>query len=85
VHFTFHGCPLFGDDLYGDSSPLIGRHALHAAVASFPHPKTGEIITVRAPLPTDMRNLIENLLGDKASAVFEEIEKNGFEKAVENI
>jgi len=74
VHFTFHGCPLFGDDLYGDSSPLIGRHALHAAVASFPHPKTGEIITVRAPLPTDMRNLIENLLGDKASAVFEEIE-----------
>ncbi len=74
VHFTAHGCPLFGDDLYGTPSALIARHALHAAVTVFPHPKTGENLTVRAPLPEDMLTLIRNLLGDKAPAVFEEIE-----------
>ncbi len=75
VHFTAQGCPLVGDDLYGAPSDLIARHALHAAVTAFPHPSTEERVTVRAPLPDDMRGLIEAIFADEADAVFEEIEK----------
>jgi len=75
VHFTSLGCPLVGDDLYGTPSPLIGRHALHAAVTAFPHPESGATVIVRAPLPADMRQLILHLFGTDADAVFEEIEK----------
>ncbi len=31
------------------------RHALHARSIAFPHPDTGQILRVRAPLPADMR------------------------------
>ena len=58
VHASDAGHPLTGDDLYGTLSPLIGRQALHCAATVFPHPKTGETVTVRAPLPDDMKNLI---------------------------
>ena len=75
VHFTAKGCPLVGDDLYGAPSPYITRHALHAAASSFPHPKSGEEITVRAPLPDDMQKLITVLFGDRAAEIFEETEK----------
>ncbi len=74
VHFTSLGCPLVGDDLYGCASPHIGRHALHAAVTSFPHPTSGEEMILRAPLPEDMRRLICDLCGERAPDVFEEIE-----------
>lgn len=30
VHFSHIGCPILGDDLYGEASLLIDRHALHA-------------------------------------------------------
>jgi RluA family pseudouridine synthase len=33
--------------------PLIGRPALHAARVTFPHPATGQTLTVEAPLPKD--------------------------------
>ncbi|MBQ8746941.1 MAG: RluA family pseudouridine synthase [Clostridia bacterium] len=75
VHFTAHGCPLVGDDLYGAPSEWIARHALHAAVTVFPHPSTGEVVTVRAPLPDDMRALITALFASDADAVFAEVEK----------
>lgn len=32
-----------------------GRHLLHAARISFPHPETGEIMTFEAPVPDDMK------------------------------
>ncbi len=75
VHFTSHGCPLVGDDLYGAPSSLIARHALHAVATVFPHPSSGEIVTVRAPLPEDMRQLIQTVFGADADTVFEEVEK----------
>ncbi len=59
VHFASIGHPITGDDLYGTPSPLIGRHALHAHTLGFPHPKTGERITLTAPLPPDLCRLVE--------------------------
>ncbi|MBQ8415968.1 MAG: RluA family pseudouridine synthase [Clostridia bacterium] len=58
VHFAALGHPITGDDLYGTPSPLIGRHALHAFRLSFPHPASGERLTLTAPLPEDMKKLI---------------------------
>lgn len=34
------------------------RHALHARSIAFPHPRTGQILRVRAPLPPDMRAIV---------------------------
>ncbi len=41
VHFSHLGHPILGDDVYGEPSPLIGRHALHALSLSFPLPFYG--------------------------------------------
>lgn len=60
VHFAHIGHPIVGDDLYGESSELIARQALHAYSLSFPHPVTGERMRIKAPLPKDMSELIEN-------------------------
>lgn len=38
VHFAHIGHPILGDDIYGEPSPLIGRHALHALSISVPLP-----------------------------------------------
>ena len=51
------GYPITGDDLYGIPSPLIGRHALHAYALRFPHPVSGEYITVIAPPANDFLQL----------------------------
>ena len=61
VHFAHLGHPITGDDLYGTISPLIPRHALHAFTLRFPHPASGEKMTVSAPLPNDFFNLTELL------------------------
>ncbi len=57
VHFSSVGCPITGDSLYGNGSPFILRHALHSYRTTFPHPATGETVTVTAPLPGDILNL----------------------------
>lgn len=38
VHFSHLGYPILGDDLYGEESPRINRHALHALSISVPMP-----------------------------------------------
>ena len=38
VHFSHLGYPILGDDIYGEGSPWIGRHALHALSLSVPMP-----------------------------------------------
>lgn len=57
VHFAHLGTPILGDDLYGDGNVALGmkRHALHALALTFPHPATMVPMTLRAPLPADMR------------------------------
>ncbi len=61
VHFSHLGAPIVGDELYGNESPHISRHALHAASLSFPHPETKEKIELVSPLHDDMRSLINTL------------------------
>jgi 23S rRNA pseudouridine1911/1915/1917 synthase len=40
---------------------LIGRQALHAFRLRFRHPRAGEWMEVEAPLPPDMRRVLEAL------------------------
>lgn len=60
VHMAAIGHPLAGDWLYGTEDHwLISRPALHAAFISVQHPVTGELIELSAPLPADMKRLME--------------------------
>ena len=59
VHFAHIGSPILGDDLYGKESREISRHALHAVALSFPHPSTGNILTLKAPIPDDMETVMK--------------------------
>ena len=63
VHVSHMGCPIYGDSLYGieGDEGLINRQALHAYRLAFPHPRTGEILTLETTLPEDMENLIKAL------------------------
>ena len=63
VHFAGLGAPILGDDMYGDSSTLIGRHALHSAALCFPDFK-GEDIRVLSEPPEDMKNAISRIFGE---------------------
>jgi 23S rRNA pseudouridine1911/1915/1917 synthase len=64
--------PILADSLYG-SVPAeadlagvalrLGRQALHAAVLSFVHPKTGDRLRFEAPLPGDMSQALAELRG----------------------
>ena len=65
VHFASLGCSITGDDLYGEPSPYIDRHALHAAEISFPHPETKENMSFSAPLHDDMDLLVKKLFCNK--------------------
>lgn len=55
VHFKYIGTPLLGDGLYGSPSPLIERHALHAAVLEFPY--RGSTLRLTAPPPGNLLSL----------------------------
>ena len=59
VHFAYKGNSILGDTLYGVETPLINRQALHAWRLSFVHPISKEQIMIEAPLPTDMKNVLE--------------------------
>lgn len=61
AHFAHMGHPILGDDIYGSSSPLMARQALHAGHLSFVHPVTKLPLTFTCPLPTDMSELIQGL------------------------
>jgi 23S rRNA pseudouridine1911/1915/1917 synthase len=51
VHLSDIGCPIVGDRKYGASTDYIRRIRLHAFSLSFPHPVSGEMITVNSPMP----------------------------------
>lgn len=61
AHLASIGHPLLGDDLYGGQQNLITRQALHSAELSFFHPLLQRQISVRSPLPHDMRQVLRNL------------------------
>lgn len=58
VHSKNIGHSILGDTLYGSPSNLISHQALHAYKVTFIHPITKELLTLEAPLPLDMQNLI---------------------------
>lgn len=65
VHFASQGCPIVGDSLYGSPDARIGRQALHARTLSFPHPASGERLSLTAPLPADFAALVRTLFPDQ--------------------
>lgn len=58
IHLKHLGYPLVGDYLYNPDMEHIGRQALHSHCLSFPHPITGEPMEFHAPLPEDMRIIL---------------------------
>lgn len=54
VHSSYIGHPIIGDTLYGHSSDIIDRQALHAYKITFIHPINNEKIILEAELPKDM-------------------------------
>jgi 23S rRNA-/tRNA-specific pseudouridylate synthase len=70
VHFSALGHPVAGDTRYGaprritidgrEAEPL-GRFWLHAARLHLAHPRTGERIEIRAPLPRALHNWLAAL------------------------
>lgn len=58
VHMSYVGHPIIGDSLYGSSSELINRQALHACKVIFVHPVTKEIMNIEADIPKDIIKLI---------------------------
>lgn len=60
VHCAAIGHPLVGDWLYGKETPgLIARPALHSAELWLLHPVTREKIHLTAPIPEDMRQILD--------------------------
>ncbi|MEO8383675.1 MAG: RluA family pseudouridine synthase [Betaproteobacteria bacterium] len=70
VHMQSIGFPIEGDQVYSpgavgvnaatrDVFRRFGRQALHARKLTFDHPVHGESVTFEAPVPADMRELID--------------------------
>ncbi|MBL8292361.1 MAG: RluA family pseudouridine synthase [Bryobacterales bacterium] len=59
VHMASLGHPIAGDDVYGpkEREPL-GRYFLHAHRVKFTSPASGEVVTVEAPLPADLAQVL---------------------------
>jgi 23S rRNA pseudouridine1911/1915/1917 synthase len=82
VHLAHVGYPIVGDPVYGGRKKLpagaspelvaalngFQRQALHAARLSFSHPKSGKVVSYEAPLPDDLRGLLDALARDGAGA-----------------
>lgn len=58
LHMSAIGHPLAGDRMYGASDLAISRPALHSHHIKLTHPVTGEVIDLTAPLPEDMKAII---------------------------
>lgn len=68
VHCQLAGYPLAGDLKYGDENfdkflktCGLNRLFLHASELRFKLPQTGEVIEITAPLPEDLKLVLENL------------------------
>lgn len=62
VHMKYIGFPLAGDPKYGPRKTVdFNGQVLHAGVLGFDHPRTGEYVEFEAPLPDDMKNLLDKI------------------------
>lgn len=60
VHFSSIGHPLLSDTLYGNSSSLISRQALHSFQMKFVHPITNKNVKYIAKIPEDFYIFLNN-------------------------
>ncbi len=60
VHLAARGWPIAGDATYGAAHPAVTRQALHAWRIALPHPVTREPMEIEAPVPPDLRGLMES-------------------------
>lgn len=58
VHFAHLGHSLLGDTLYGSSSTLINRQALHAYEVKFVHPISKQMVKYISSIPSDLNKLL---------------------------
>lgn len=73
VHLSHLGYPIVGDTLYGgrifqSGDFRMARQALHAHEITFVHPATLETMTLQAPLPPDITQMIEILRDNSPNA-----------------
>ena len=61
LHFAHLGAPIIGDDMYGEVSEHIKRHALHARKLTFTHPSDNREMELVSSLPDDMERLIDRI------------------------
>ena len=59
VHMSAIGHPLIGDSLYGNTSDLICRQALHCYHMNFLHPIFNNILDIVCDLPNDFKNVLK--------------------------
>lgn len=62
VHMKYIGHPLAGDPKYGPKNTLVGNgQFLHASELGFLHPRTGEALHFKAPLPENFEAALKQL------------------------
>ncbi|MBP6563034.1 MAG: 23S rRNA pseudouridine(955/2504/2580) synthase RluC [Neisseriaceae bacterium] len=68
VHMQASGCPIAGDERYGDyernkqlAKQGFKRMFLHAHELALPHPVTGEPLVINAPLPKELSQFLKGL------------------------
>ena len=73
VHFSSLGHPLVGDTLYGAPARLriggreeksLTRTFLHASALEFRHPRGGELLRLRSPLPAELQQFLNALAAE---------------------
>jgi 23S rRNA pseudouridine1911/1915/1917 synthase len=67
VHLSSIGCPVLGDPTYGGKQVvtladiIIPRVMLHAKILGFVHPITQKKVSFSAPMPDDMKQIIQQI------------------------
>ena len=63
VHMAYIGHPILGDTVYGAKKPVPGLtgQCLHATGLRFIHPRTGEPVELRCPLPPEFTAMLQKL------------------------
>lgn len=68
VHMQFLGCPVAGDFLYGQESPLLpGRFALHSCLLRFLHPFDEKWVECLSPPPPVFNELLARDMQENAA------------------
>ncbi len=69
VHLAFLGFPVVADEMYGKKQNALGlaRQFLHAWKIAFDLPRNGKRVTFIAPLPEDLRQVLDHLGFDLSS------------------